>query len=126
MGQQQLLLIVLGVIIVGIAIVLGIYMFQAQSVESKRDLLTTEILHLSSLAQRYYNKPEVLGGGAVSFTGWVVPSDFAQTLNGSYTANVQDQVVEITGTGNEVITGNVFITVVATVTPSNVSIEIIH
>ncbi len=39
MGQQQLLLIVLGVIIVGIAVVVGINVFTASSALSKRALI---------------------------------------------------------------------------------------
>ena len=37
MGQQQLLLIVLGVIVVGIAVVVGINLFNANSISSDRD-----------------------------------------------------------------------------------------
>ncbi len=40
MGQQQLLLLVLGVIIVGVAIVAGIGMFNASAEESVKDELT--------------------------------------------------------------------------------------
>ncbi len=42
MGQQQLLLIVLGVIIVGIAVILGIVLFRQNSIDQKRDLLINE------------------------------------------------------------------------------------
>ena len=37
MGQQQLLLIVLGVIVVGIAVVVGTKLFNANAVSSNRD-----------------------------------------------------------------------------------------
>ena len=44
MGQQQLLLIVLGVILVGIAIILGVNLFRANAVESKRNNVIPKIL----------------------------------------------------------------------------------
>jgi hypothetical protein len=40
MGQQQLLLIILGVIIVGIAIAVGLQLFQAGSVGANSDAVT--------------------------------------------------------------------------------------
>ena len=39
MGQQQLFLIILGVIIVGIAIAVGLSLFTAQSIQSSRDAI---------------------------------------------------------------------------------------
>jgi hypothetical protein len=68
MGQQQLLLIVLGVIIVGIAIVVGINLFNANAEESAKDTLVSEGINLGALAQQYYKKPVALGGGGNSFT----------------------------------------------------------
>ena len=50
MGQQQLLLIVLGVIIVGVAIVAGIAMFNAGAEESAKDELVSQSLVIGSNA----------------------------------------------------------------------------
>ena len=68
MGQQQLLLIVLGVIIVGIAVVVGINLFNANAEESAKDTLVSEGTNLGALAQQFYKKPVALGGGGNSFT----------------------------------------------------------
>ncbi len=70
MGQQQLLLIVLGVIIVGIAIVVGINLFNAQAEESAKDALISTGTNLGSMAQQYYKKPEAMGGGNSAFDGF--------------------------------------------------------
>ena len=67
MGQQQLLLIVLGVIIVGIAVVVGINLFNANAEESAKDTVVSEGLNLGALAQQFYKKPVALGGGGNSF-----------------------------------------------------------
>ncbi len=126
MGQQQLLLIVLGVIIVGIAVLVGILLFQQSSVDEKRDLVINEILHISQIAQQYYLKPTSLAGGGNSFTGWQIPVQFANGANGSYVALVSPSQVEITGTGNEIVSGSDLIQVKAIVTKDSVITQIIH
>ncbi len=70
MGQQQLLLIVLGVIIVGIAIVVGINLFNANAEESAKDSIVTQGTNIGAMAQQYYKKPVALGGGGNSFTNF--------------------------------------------------------
>jgi len=126
LGQQQLLLIVLGVIIVGIAVVLGILLFQQSAVDQKRDIVINEILHISKIAQQYYLKPTSLAGGGNSFTGWQIPVQFVNGANGSYVALVSPSQVVITGTGNELVSGSDLIQVKATVTKDSVITEIIH
>jgi len=106
MGQQQLLLIVLGVIIVGIAVVVGINVFTASAASSNRDAVIADLTTIGSMAQGYYRKPTALGGGNNSFTGWVVPAQLAQTSNMSaaVTPTVAAQSVTLVGVGTE--TGN--------------------
>ncbi len=101
MGQQQLLLIVLGVIIVGIAVVVGINVFTASSSQANRDAVIADLTNLASLAQQYYRKPTALAGGGNTFTGWTIPSVLATTGNGTYTATVSPQTITLVGTGNE-------------------------
>ena len=48
MGQQQLLLIILGVIIVGIAIAVGISMFSSGSVQANRDGIVNDLNNLAA------------------------------------------------------------------------------
>ena len=67
MGQQQLLLIILGVIVVGIAVVVGITMFQDNAISANRDAVTNDLVNLGARAQQYYRRPLALGGGGNSF-----------------------------------------------------------
>ena len=62
MGQQQLLLLVLGVIIVGVAIVAGIGMFNASAEESTKDEITSQVMAIAANAQQWYKKPVAMGG----------------------------------------------------------------
>ena len=106
MGQQQLLLIVLALIIVGIAIAISVELFRANAIEDKRDILIEETSSLADLAIQYYKKPREMGGGGKSFLGWTIPSSMVQTYNGNFmTASITQAQVIITGTGTEVVTG---------------------
>ncbi len=125
MGQQQLLLIVLGVIIVGIAVVVGINVFTASSSNANRDAVVSDLTNLSSNAQQFYRKPTALGGGGNTFTGWAIPATLDTTPNGVYTATVAAQSVQIVGVGTE--TGNDGtnpVQVTMTVTPTSVTTTI--
>src|ERR1035437_5550183 len=101
MGQQQLLLIVLGVIVVGIAVVVGINLFNANAVSANRDGIVADLTNLGANAQQWYRKPTSMGGGGYSFTGWTIPTGLASTPNGSYTITVSATNVIIIGLGNE-------------------------
>ena len=109
MGQQQLLLIVLGVIIVGIAVVVGINVFSASAASANRDAITTDLTNLASMAQQYYRKPLALGGGGNLFTNWVIPTSFQQTVNMSaaITSTVTATSVTFVATGTETGTDGV-------------------
>jgi len=121
MGQQQLLLIVLGVIIVGIAIVVGINLFSASSLEANRDALVADNMNLAALAQQFYKKPSALGGGNNTFTGFIIPTNLAATANGTYAAVVAAQSVVITGTGLVLDANSKKYKAVTTVTPTGIS-----
>jgi len=104
MGQQQLLLIVLGVIIVGIAVVVGINVFTASSLEANKSAVVADLQTIASMAQQYYRKPTAMGGGGNSFTNWTVPTALTKTANMS--ANVTlttaaGDVLELLATGTE-------------------------
>ncbi len=63
MGQQQLLLIILGVIIVGLAIAVGITMFRDNAVSTNRDAIANDLMHLAAKARHFYKRPTSMGGG---------------------------------------------------------------
>ncbi len=103
MGQQQLLLIVLGVIIVGIAVVVGINVFTASSIEANKSALVADLQTIGSMSQQYYRKPTAMGGGGNTFTGWTVSPSLVKTANMSadLVAVVAAQTIQLTATGTE-------------------------
>lgn len=107
MGQQQLLMIVLAIIIVGIAIAISVQLFRSNAIEAKRDVLIEETSSLAAMAIQYFKKPSEMGGGGKSFIGWTIPHQMIQTVNGNFmTSTISPNQVVIIGTGSEVVTGN--------------------
>jgi hypothetical protein len=82
MGQQQLVLIVLGLIVISIAIVLGISMFYDNASSSSRDGVVNDLSNFAARAHVFYRKSRALGGGGSSFTG-ITPDDLSNKLTGS-------------------------------------------
>ena len=70
MGQQQLLLIVLGVILVGVAVVLGIQYFGTGAEEGAKNELLAHSQIIGSTAQEWFNKPASMDGGGLTFAGF--------------------------------------------------------
>jgi len=127
LGQQQLLMVVLAIIIVGIAIAISVQLFRSNAIESKRDLLIEETTSLATMAIQYYKKPQAMGGGGRSFMGWEIPTQMNQTVNGNFmSAIVSASEVVITGTGSEAVTDTDSIKVETTVRPDNIFTVIIN
>ncbi len=85
MGQQQLLLLVLGVIIVGAAIAVGIQMFKSSAQSSNRDEVINDLNNLAAKAMEFYRKPVMMAGGGYCFTHFKLDSIDVVNGNGSYT-----------------------------------------
>jgi len=79
MGQQQLLLIVLGAIIVGVAVYGGTRMMAEANRENERDLIIQQVNQLVSEARQYAAKPNHLGGGDGSLVGFTPPQKMTTT-----------------------------------------------
>ena len=126
MGQQQLLLIILGIIVVGVAIAISITLFRGNAIDRKREILVNESHNIGSIAISYFKKPKMMGGGGKSFSGWTIPTTLQSTVNGSYTAQVSASNVVITGTGTEVVTDGDSIKVETTVTSNQINSIVIN
>ena len=63
MGQQQLLLLVLGIVIVGLAVVVGIQAFSENQKKANADALLLTAMRIATDAQAWLQKPEAMGGG---------------------------------------------------------------
>ena len=142
MGQQQLLLLVLGVIIVGVAIVAGIGMFNASAEEAAKDEGVNQLMAIAANAQQWFKKPVAMGGGGGTFTNFVIPEKMQVTSNfgdatyaadGSITVNTQGYAITTPGNDNNIVftatptagLGYEFTSITCTVTPSNIVTAVI-
>ena len=86
MGQQQLLLIILGVIIVGIAIAVGLSLFSANSIQANQDAIINDVNNLAANAYQYRIRTSSMGGGNNSYAGYNVPTKLSSNANATYSA----------------------------------------
>ena len=86
MGQQQLFLIVLVMILIGIATIIAIEVYEDVQNQSNREAVVIEMMGAVPNAQAYYKKPGPLGGGNSSFQDVSIRDIVLQdsTENGTY------------------------------------------
>lgn len=98
MGQSQLLVIALSVLIIAIAILAAVGYFRSHDVEANKHAMINDVNRIAHLALRYYSRPVSLEGGGHSFIGFAVPSNSRSNLNGVYSAlAISPTDLEITG-----------------------------
>lgn len=137
MGQQQLLLLVLGIVIVGLAVVVGIQAFGENQKKANADAITNDVIRIASDAQAWNLKPTAFGGGNGTFTGVSFPklgyevnaSDAYTNLNanptngGSGAGYVLSDIAAgtVTITGCNATTGNQVQAIVSGTKPENIA-----
>lgn len=128
MGQMQLLLVVLGVLIVGIAIWVGISMFQANAIESTRNAIINDLGFFAQRARAYYTKPTTSGGGNMSFAGLTMGSLSSMTENVNaryYLESSTEEECVIVGVG-KIVSGDDSVRVRIRINERRNTIEIIN
>ncbi len=128
MGQQQLLLIVIGTIVVGIAIFIAINIATVYYRDSNRDGLINDINNIAAFAKTHYHKPSALGGGGYSYNNFTIPSHLANTPNGTFiNMSIDPRSLLIIGIGKEIGNDGVNkVKVSATITPDSINVLIIN
>ncbi|WP_051069725.1 hypothetical protein [Gracilimonas tropica] len=67
MGQQQLVLILLVTVVVAIATILAINTMQDSHIQANQEALRQKMMDASTLAQAYFRKNKMLGGGGGTY-----------------------------------------------------------
>lgn len=103
MGQQQLILIVLGVIVVSVSIAGAINIYNSNMVERNREQVVSHLYEIANMAKIYFEKPVSQGGGGKTFTRFnrSVPNNLLNTAFGTFVLNINDQRLRIRGDGTE-------------------------
>lgn len=113
MGTQQLLLIVLGVIIVGVAVVVGLSIFGQNATQAEKDAVTQDCLRYAAQLEAQFAKPALLGGWGSTYLNqtWT----FEDTENGTYVFTAVDAThATVTGTNKNNSAQTVTVGVVGT------------
>ena len=143
MGQQQLLLLVLGIVIVGLAVVVGIQAFSENQIKANADAMVNDAIRIASDAQAWKLKPQAFGGGASlagsdnftdltlmqlgystgnnDYTSATAGDDDFENLNGIFTVTASDGSFVIVGTGySGGVAVNTVTTTVTGTTPADI------
>jgi hypothetical protein len=126
MGTQQILLIVLSVIIVGVAIAVGITMFNTQAYNSNRSAIASECTSFATNVVQWWKTPIAQGGGGQdptkidtlainNYTGLPLTSDSGSFQINGFVNTAGSETVTIVGIGKEK-KGSVFPKVTTVVT----------
>ena len=101
MGQQQLLLLVLGIVIVGFAVIVGLQAFAVNQKKANIDAIQLTSMRIASEAQAWLRTPTSFGGGMPTLGNR--PSDFS-----GLSLEIQDLGYSIDGSGNYVDLNGVY------------------
>lgn len=138
MGQQQLLLLVLGIVIVGLAVVVGIQAFSENQKKANADAMVMDGLRIASDTQAWMLKPVAFGGGGNVLANWngLEFSDLGYeenasskyvNLNGTYTLTGSATDVKIQGESATGSSGdnNLICVVITGTRPTDISTTIL-
>ncbi len=102
MGQQQLLIIVLGVLIVGMAIYGALNWMDSYGQSNQRDMIIQRMNVLVGEAKKYAAKTAALGGGDGSFLGFAPPAKLTTTSDMRIFSTAGDTWVLFQGFGTKI------------------------
>ena len=114
MGQQQLILILLVTILVGVATMLAINTMEESQLNANHDAVRQVMLDASAEAQGFYNKSRMFGGGGRSYEGITLNHIGIQedNLHGDFSISDQNQnsftLTAIPAAGGENIVGVIY------------------
>ena len=109
MGQQQLLMVVLTMVLVGVAIIVGQTMFEANAINNTQSVLAHDLLFYASKARGYYWRPSYLGGAHKDFTNILNMNLFSGGENEDgyfYIVSASTDELVLEGVGKLVIGGD--------------------
>lgn len=90
MGNQQILLLIVGTVIVTLAVTAGIMFVRESYSESVGDQIQQVLQQQAENAKVYHMKPKSLGGGSGGFTGFSLSSDMKNVAGVSYMTTISN------------------------------------
>lgn len=84
MEHQPFIYLILGVLLVGVAVSGGYFMFSYHSMASNKDAIINDLYTLSGHARHFASKPATFGGGGGKFAGFQITPRFSINQNATY------------------------------------------
>jgi hypothetical protein len=128
MGQNQLLLIMAGVLLAGLAIYVALTMFGASAEDSTRKAMINDLTAFANSARVWYGQSVAQGGGGGAFDG-LSPGRIGMTDNANaryFIESASGDLCLITGMGKIVASNNDSVKVRVRITPQRNQIEILN
>ena len=101
MGQADYLKVILGILITGLAILVGAQLFRSGEIDSDIQAITHEQQQIVAAAAHYYIAPTFRGGGGRSFNGFKVSSKLSSTIDAKFQIVGAGNSLSITGISNK-------------------------
>lgn len=123
MGQQQMLLMILVTIVVGVSISVGFQIVNNQNMQQNRDQLMMQAQSIYALAEQYATRSQSQAGGAGSYTNFAMPKSMTHSVAGIFIATVSG-TLDLTIIGTGTVKGNNGtspVTVTCTITQRKIS-----
>lgn len=112
MGYQQILMLVLGVIIIGLSVAVGFTMFTQQMTNINRQSIISDMNIFAGVANAYYKTPSNYGGGDRTWDvdrmgiwfgyNYDAANNSISNNNGTYIFSAEGDVLTIMGTGTAI------------------------
>jgi hypothetical protein len=100
MGQQQLILVLLAIMVIGVAIAAGLGLFSSNQAETNKLAIINDLNNLKSMAYKYRRRPVTMAGGAGSYVGFTLPTKLATNANAEYSLNVSANSITVLATSH--------------------------
>ena len=137
MGNQQILLIILGMVIIGVTIAVAIVLVNENAITANRDAMAADLVNIAVRAQQYYNTPLNFGGGGRTYIGLtadaagmlkLASSEMSSNGNGVYTiiSPGTASAVVLQGVGTNVLSDGSYPTLTCTITPGQASVAVVN
>ena len=96
MGQQQLLLVILGIIVVGIAIAIGIGLVGMQATSSNKDAIIDDLNALAGQAYQFRFRLRSMGGGQGDYSTFTIPIKLRTSEDATYSMSPSQNSIVFT------------------------------
>ncbi|HVN47551.1 MAG TPA: hypothetical protein VMU30_01895 [Bacteroidota bacterium] len=118
MGQQQLLLIIVSILLIAFAIAVALSIINAQRVISNRDAIVNDLNDIVANANQFKLRPTNSGGGGGVYNtsrgaanNYDIPAVMKSNANATYFCTVASDKITIVGISGQYTDGTVTVTV---------------